>query len=88
MDGPENFMVDNSRAEIKALSAVYPNSAVLLCQFHVTKFVEEWMAGKKVPKVKQLNKMFIGVMMAKDEETYTARLLIKVYKTFVILCDI
>ena len=71
--GPENIMVDNSKAEIKALKGVYPLTSILLCKFHVLEFVEAWMATHGIPKKKQVKNMFRHLVGSKTEEVFETR---------------
>ncbi|XP_076144083.1 uncharacterized protein LOC143126043 [Alosa pseudoharengus] len=41
---PRAFMVDKDYAEINALSSTFPESAILLCWYHVLQAVERWLS--------------------------------------------
>ncbi|XP_063068679.1 uncharacterized protein LOC134460150 [Engraulis encrasicolus] len=41
---PRAFMVDKDYAEINALSSIFPESAILLCWYHVLQAVQRWLS--------------------------------------------
>jgi len=65
------FFVDNDHAQKKSICAVFPGARVLLCWFHVKKFVksniakqETWTKGSK----EELLEMFSAMMHARNLE--------------------
>ena len=76
--GPQVFMTDDSDAERNALSAVWPNSVLLLCIFHVLQAQWTWLWDAK-HGIAQTDKpalllMFRRVLYAETEEELSDRL--------------
>lgn len=78
-NGPSYFMVDDSRAEQKAIRQVHPKSSILLCVFHVMEFVKRWLQDRKhnVDKafVSTYLDQFKGLVYA-SESNYASRLVL------------
>ena len=46
--GPTIFMTDDSASERGALRSVFPECRLLLCTFHVTKAVGDWLGRQSM----------------------------------------
>lgn len=70
---PKFWMVDYSQAEISALSAAFPNSRPVLCDFHREQAWHRWLSKKEneVQDVDDVNKMLRQVAASTNEDDLT-----------------
>jgi len=47
---PTFFSIDKSQAEMNAIEAAFPQSRILLCDFHRQQAWQRWLSGSDVPK--------------------------------------
>ncbi|KAJ8970404.1 hypothetical protein NQ317_017186 [Molorchus minor] len=71
---PSVIMTDDSEAERNALSAVFPNSTLLLCTFHVCQAIWRWLwnADHKIEKSDRpdIMRKFQLILYSKTEEEF------------------
>ena len=64
---PEHFMSDDSSAQINALRATFPQSQILLCQFHVLQALWKWLQSNSLSSKRQrLIRTFRKIMYSKN----------------------